>query len=233
MIKYALFENSMTSDPSDRVAVTQINQSLTLEEVFEQMSSRGSTVTRAEALSVFEELCLAIVQLVKAGNSVNTPLFNISPSISGVFDGDDDTFDASRHKVKLRINPGSRLREVERQISVEKVSAERPQPTPLRFYDNTSESQDDVITPGGGARLVGTLLKYDEDDTQQGIFFVNTSTSAATRVNGKLLRNKPGELIFVIPNELVPGAYRMDVRTVMKGTKALRTGALPYELTVA
>src|ERR1044072_4521512 len=111
MLKFSLFENPITLDPKDRTAVTQINQSYTLEEVFEQMSSRGSTVTKAEALSVYEELCLAIEQLVKDGNSVNTPLFNVWSSIVGVFKGDDDNFHPLRHQVKLRITPGTRLRE--------------------------------------------------------------------------------------------------------------------------
>jgi RNase P/RNase MRP subunit POP5 len=122
---------------------------------------------------------------------------------------------------------------MESKIPVEKIRTERPQPVLVHFYDNISESQDEVITPGGGARITGSLLKFDEADVQQGIFFVNVASGEAVRVATKLLRNKPGELIFVAP-ALVTGTYRAEVRAILhKSTKIARIGALPYELTVA
>lgn len=223
----------MTPDPNDRMAVTQVSQSFTLDDVIDQMISRGSTVTKAEALSVYEELSLAIEQLIKNGNSISTPLFTIMPRVVGVFNNDGDSFDSSRHQVKLRINPGIRLREMGSKIPVEKIVTERRQPVLVHFHDNTSESQDEIVTPGGGARITGALLKFDEADVQQGIFFVNVATAEVIRVAGKLLKNKPGELIFVAP-ALVAGTYKIEVRAVASnGGKTIRTGALPYEVTVS
>lgn len=60
-LKFALFENHLTSDPSDYMAVVQYLQSKEQEDVFDLMINRGSTVTKAEALSVFEEYFLAIL----------------------------------------------------------------------------------------------------------------------------------------------------------------------------
>jgi hypothetical protein len=71
-LKFALFGNHLTSDPNDYMAVVQDLKNKTQEDVFNLMISRGSTVTRAEALSVFEEYGNAIGQLVKDGCSVNT-----------------------------------------------------------------------------------------------------------------------------------------------------------------
>jgi len=232
-LNYYLIDNPMTPDPADRMAISVVNQAYTLEDVIDEMISRGSTVTKAEALSVFEELARAIEVLVKDGNSVNTPLFIVSPGVVGVFANDDEGFDHSRHKVKLRIRPGNRLRLMEDNITVEKITMERAQPVLLHFHDNTSESQDEVITPGGGAKIVGSLLKFEENDTQQGIFFVNIGNGAVNRVTGKLLRNKPGELIFLIPSNLPESTYKVEVRTIFKGSKTLRTGTLPYELTLS
>lgn len=50
-LKFALFENNLTSDPNDYMAVVQGLQSKTQEDVIDYMVSRGSTVTKAEALS--------------------------------------------------------------------------------------------------------------------------------------------------------------------------------------
>ncbi|MBO9570654.1 MAG: DUF4469 domain-containing protein [Chitinophagaceae bacterium] len=229
---YALVENHVTPDPNDRSAMALPNQSFTLEDVFDRMTSRGSTVTKAEGLSVMEELTHAIEQLVKDGNSVNTPLFNIQPSIVGVFTSDDDGFDYSRHQVKLRINPGKRLREMESAIPVEKTTLDKKLPLLAHFYDIKTESADVVISAGGGARITGGLLKFDEKDNNQGVFFVNQADGVAARAAGKFLRNKPGELIFIVP-ELVAGTYKVEVRSVFRVGQPLRVGVLPYELTVA
>ena len=231
-LKYSLVDNPMTGGPNDRMAISSVNQGYALEDVIDRMISRGSTVTKAEALSVFEELSLAIELLVKDGNSINTPLFKISPSVVGAFEGDDDSFDPKRHQVKLRINPGGRLRLMEQNISVEKVAPEKRKPVLVHLYDNTAEMKDETLTPGGG-KIIGSMLKYDEADLLQGIFFINVANGTATRVTGKLLRNKPGELIFIIPSNLTAGTYRVEVRTLVNGSKVLRTGALPYELTAS
>ena len=56
-LPYSLFENPMTPDPNDRMAIPSVNQCLTIHDLFAHMVSRGSTVTTAEAHSVYEELC--------------------------------------------------------------------------------------------------------------------------------------------------------------------------------
>lgn len=232
-LKYSLIENPMTPDPNDRMARPFVNRRLTISDVFAHMISRGSTVTTAEALSVYEELCLSVEQLALAGNSIKTSLFNIGPAIKGVFDGDDDSYDPKRHMVRLTMSPGKRLRLIEKKIVLEKVPPRKQQPVPLHFFDNTSETQDQLITPGGAARITGSLLKCEEADSQQGIFFINTGDGVATRVSGKLLSNKRKELIFIIPQHLAAGAYRLEVRSSPNGIKTLRMGTLPYELTIS
>jgi hypothetical protein len=232
-LPYSLYENPMTPDPNDRMAVPSVNQCLTAQDVFTHMVSRGSTVTMAEAHSVYEEFCFSIEQLVLAGNSISTSLFNIAPAIKGVFDGDDDSYDPKRHKVRLIMSPGKRLRLIEEKMVLEKVPPRKQQPVLLHYFDNASETQDQLITPGGAARITGSLLKCEEADSQQGIFFINTADGVTTRVSGKLLSNKRKELIFIIPQHLAAGAYRLEVRSSPNGIKTLRTGALPYGLTIS
>lgn len=196
-------------------------------------TNRGSTVTIAEFRSAFEEITYATEQLLaEGGGSIKTPLFNITVRIVGVFNGDDDIFDPARHQVKIRLTPGTRLREMEKKIKVRKVVVDKPRPILQHVYDNNSESQDEVITSGGGMRIAGSLLKFDEGDPNQGIFFIH-STGTETKVTNQLLRNKPGELIFIVPSGLEAGNYTLEVRSTLKGNKEIRKGAFPEDLTVA
>lgn len=82
----------MTPDSDDYMAVSSNPQSYTIDDVYDNMTREGSTITKAEALAVFEEIVQSIINLVRQGYAVNTPLVNISSGISGVFDSDDDNF---------------------------------------------------------------------------------------------------------------------------------------------
>lgn len=231
-LQYYLIPNHMTPDPDDHMAVSINPVSYTIEDVYDHMTREGSTITTAEALAAFEEVMQGIINLVQQGHSVVTPLANISPSISGVFKSDEDTFDPSRHKVGINVTPGLRLRDTASEIPTEKVASREREPAPIHYYDNASETQDEIVTPDGGARITGSLLKFDETDANQGIFFVNTADGTETRVESSMLRNKPGELIFINPN-LPAGNYRLEVRSLLEGTTQVRSGALSDELSVA
>jgi hypothetical protein len=231
-LQYYLIDNPMTPDPNDRRAVPVITKFYNMDDVLDQMVSRGSTVTRGEALSTMEELFLAFVTLLKDGGAINTPLVRIAPTITGVFTSDDDGFDPTRHVVNLRVTLGERLRGLSEDIPVEKVAATRNVPTPNHFEDTASKTQDDIMTPGKTGKIIGSNLKFEESEMEQGIFFIKTTDGSVTRVSENLARNKPGELIFPIPM-LAPGSYRLEVRAILPGVKNIRTGALPYELVVS
>lgn len=228
-LKFALFENHLTSDPNDYMAVVQDLQSKSQEDVIDLMIGRGSTVTKAEALSVLEEYATAIVQLLKDGYSINTPIFNLSPSIKGVFIGADQSFTPTLHSVKINIAPGIRLREVAPMVSVEKVKGASPQPTPEYLDDLGSGTRNEQLTVGNIAQLKGSRLKFDETDPIQGIFLIDASRGE-TQVK-TIARNKPAQVDFLVP-PLAPGDYQLEIRAVIYKGKELKKGSLPVSLTV-
>lgn len=229
-VQYYLTPNHMTTDPDDFMAVTVLPEVYDLEDVFDHMTRGGSTITKAEALAAFEEISHAIVTLLGRGHGVNTPLVNFKPSIRGRFESDEDRFDPGRHQKLVKPSPGTRLRHMAGDIEVEKIPVREREPAPVHYYDHASEEQDEVITPNDGARLSGSLLKFDMEDEEQGIFFINVDDGEEIKADGTILRNKPGEILFNNP-ELPPGTYRLEVRSNLGSTK-IRTGTLSDELTV-
>jgi len=230
MIKYSLFENRLTPDPDDQVAVVQPISTKSMEEVVDLMISRGSTVTKAEALSVMEELSLAVAQLVKDGHNIVTPLFNISLSIQGKFDNVSDSFDAARHTIRVRVRPGSRLKRVAGLVKVEKVQAILPLPVLQGFKDQTTNTDNDIATPGGIGHITGSALKFDTADAKQGVFFTaanGTVTKAET-----IAHATPTKIIFIVPAGLAVGDYSVSLRALMQGNKEIREGFLVDDVTV-
>lgn len=230
MIKYSLYENHLTPDPDDQMAVVQPISTKSMEDVVDQMISRGSTVTKAEALSVMEEFAVALVQLVKDGHNVVTPLFNVAVSIRGTFVDASDAFDSSRHTVKVRVLPGRRLKEVVSKLKVEKVQGTKPLPVLQAFKDVTSKTESDIVTPGGVGQILGNALKFDAADAAQGVFFTalnGTVTKVETLVDAT-----PTKITFVTPATLTAGEYSLSVRTLLLGTKDVREGYLFDNMTV-
>jgi hypothetical protein len=231
-LNFYLLASPVKSDRRLHRAVILKSRTFYFDDVVDRMVSRGSTITRAEVYAVFEELGLAIESIVKDGDRVVTQLFRIAPFISGAFENEEDNFDPARHEVNLKITPGDRFRETTSEIPVEKIARSRQKPVLAQFKDNASDNLNTTITPGTACTIKGSLLKFDETDPNQGIFLIHTDTKVTRRVMGKLLRNKPAELIFNSPDDLVTGTYGLEVRTLLRRTRDIRYGALPYTLTV-
>jgi len=229
-INYVLFENNLTSDPTDYMAMVQPTGTAELEDVIERIIQQGSTVTRPDIVSVMEDFFTAIENMVLEGMNVNTPSANYKASIKGIFDGQADGFDPSRHQIKAVVGPGKRYRKaIKDRAQAVKQEAVRPRPNPLEYTDINSGERNSVLTPGGMGQLVGHRLKFDPADPNQGAFFVAPGGELRVQVVG---RNKPGELMFMVP--ALPAAdYTLEVRATVHGSEDVRTGALEATLTVA
>ena len=230
-LQYHLISNHINSKSNDYMAVSTNSTSYTLEDLFERMTRQGSGITKAEAMAVFEEITECMVRVLEEGNAITTPLININSSVRGVFADQEDTFDSDKHSVSINISTGTRLKDVGSDITPKKIESRGRIPEPLQFIDHGSSTKNEYVTAGGGARITGSLLKFDPDEPAQGIFFIDTDSGQEYRVQPPLLRNKPSELICMIPT-LPPGKYRLEVRSIVFNTTKLRTGQLSSPLVV-
>ncbi len=230
-INYVLLENNLTSDPNDYMAAVQATRTAEMDDIIARIIQQGSTVVKADIVSVLEDYYTAIENMVLEGMNVNTPLANFGASIKGVFNGPADGYDPSRHQIVATTSPGKRFRRAIRErAQAVKGEALKPRPNPVEYTDVNSGTANSVLTPGGMGRLVGHRLKFDPADAAQGVFFI-AEDGSATRV-AVVGRNKPGELMFVIP-ALAAGEYTLEVRAKVYGGEDVRAGALDATLTVA
>jgi hypothetical protein len=229
-IVYNLRENKLTPEEGDYMAHVLSTRQVDLEEVISRMIERGSTVTKADILSVMEDFQGALESMLSEGVNVNTPFANFSSSIRGVFDGATDSYDQTRHQIMSILQPGKRIRAFYRSgISTQKEEAQTKEPNPVDYIDNNSGERNSVITPGGMATLIGNRLSYDPEDAQQGVFYVNGDGS---EIRVEIIgQNKPSQLMFVTPASLASGDYELEIRN--KPGNSIRVGRLIHELSVA
>ena len=235
MLKYSLRENLLTPAPDDYMAQATDVRSYTLDEIIDLMMEKGTTLTRADVAATLQVYGEVVSAIIKDGSAVNTPLMNTSMSISGVFDGANDSFDKKRHTVNLNITAGTLLRDAAAKVKCEKTEGASTDPYITEVTDIVTGTANTTLTKGGVVQLVGARLKFDAKDAAQGIFFV-PETGEAVRA-AVIAENKPARLMAIIPADLAAGTYYIEVRTKIdmggKKLKTHKTGRFNKPLTCA
>jgi hypothetical protein len=230
-IQFVIHQSKLPSLNKAHVARVRPLHSADLDAIVKRMSRVSSTVSKADIYSVLEDYYSTIEDMVLEGWSVNTPHVDYRTSIQGTFEGKEDGFDSSRHRIVARVSPGKRLRKVvSTEAQAEKGEALKLSPNPEAYIDVKAGTRNSTLTPGGMGRLLGRRLRLDLADEKQGVFFV-AADGEATRLE-ELGKNNPGELFFVVP-PLAAGLYELQVRASANGNGDVRTGVLEEKLTVA
>lgn len=231
-IKYYLQPNPITPDPNDQSARVISNQVHDINSIIFEILRRGSTVTEADANAVLKLFFEVVTDEVAEGNSVNLPLVNIRPGISGVFTNLTDSFDSSRHIKKANVTAGVLLTQKLAAAKVEKVVQATAAPALIQFLDVNTQNTNSILTPGGIGQIVGEELKFNPDAAAEGIYFL-ASDGTATKVDIVASRTE-GKLVFSIPTSLTAGSYVLEVRKGYGTTNLVtRSGSLQDALQVS
>lgn len=235
MLKYSLRENLLTPEPDDCMAQVQDVRSYSHDEIIDLMTRRGTTLTKADVSAALQVYAEVIAELTADGNAVNTPLFNTAFSITGVFNGMNDSFDRTRHAVKLNVSAGSALREAVKSVRTERTVGSNTDPLITEVMDVVSSSVNDTLTAGGVLRLNGSRLKFDATDDAQGVFLV-PEAGAPVRCT-VVAENKPARVMVMIPADIATGTYYAELRTKIlsnsQAGKNLKTGRFSKPLALS
>ena len=230
-IKYALRENLLTADPDDCMAQVVDARSYSQEDIAQEMIKRGSSLTAAD-IAAYQKLEAEVyADIIANGGNVNTPLISTSFSITGVFTNQTDSFDKSRHAIKLNVNAGSALREAAGKASAQKVEAASTDPYITSVTDKVT-GDSATIKAGSVMELTGARLKFDATDSEQGVFLLTSSGEIRCST---VIENKPARLLVLLPADIAAGEFSVEVRTRRtadsKTVKTLKKGGFGKVLT--
>ena len=184
-----------------------------------------TTLTRADVaatLQVYGEVCSS---LIKDGSAVNTPLFNTALTIAGVFNGANDAFDKKRHTVNLNINAGTALKTAVGKVKTIKTETASTDPYITSVLDKLNGSSDEVKI-GFVMEIIGSRLKFDPKDDEQGVFAVSGTKTVRC---ASVVENKPARIIVLLDASVPAGDFTLEVRTKLssdgsKKSKTLKKG---------
>jgi len=231
MVKYALKENTLGEDSKGCIAIVSALGVASLDDIIGHMISEGTGLTRPQAMAYFEKLSQSVEYFINLGFTVSTPLFRSRTSISGTFANKYDSFDPKRHQVNIRTISGVRLNNLEKGLPVVKTKLNRLFPSPEILTDASTETDNSKITAGGVAILRGSLLKFNPQDSQQGIFFTAADNPAEEIRAANYATIRSNEVNFQIP-ALEPKDYILSVKSTYYSWSSLRKGEMEYILSV-
>lgn len=229
-IKFSVQPNPVAPGPNDQSARVSTNATLTEEDIIKECLRRGTTLTEPDLRATLTLLFTVITDKVADGNSVVTRLANIRPSITGAFNSATDTFDSARHTKRATLSAGTMLYDKMQQAKVEKISVGIPSPDLLQFLNVKSGTTNDLLTPGSIGQLVGSELKFNPANAEEGIYLTH-ETGTETKVTELAIRTEK-KLLFTIPAALATGGYRIEVRKGYGKTATIRTGLLHEQLQI-
>ena len=232
MLKYSLYDNPITPDPTDFMAVVQDSEKVTVEELIKDVTVPGSILKETECVAVFHAILKALGKKLHEGKGFASEYLVLDHSIKGVFTSEDDTVDPNRHQVSVNVRLGSTLREMTKTVPTTKIKASVPVPVLERVYDHWTQTTNDQLTSRSSVDLVGEFLKIgDLEAADQGIYLID-SKGVETKVD-RVSLNTPKKLVFSVPENLKKGNYGLEIRTKLKNTSKVRRGRLNETLVVA
>ena len=222
MLEYTLEENQLTEEAGDYRAQVINVTSYTSGELADRIMKIGAGLTRSDVASVLEAAKQVIADIIAEGGAVHFELFNAFPSIQGVFTSPDESFDPSKHKIRINLHPGTALRSALAGVKVKKVAAVLTGTLITSVLDVKSGSVNDRLTPGRDIKIAGAKLKIAGDDPSVGLYFVPAAGSPVKVDPTDIVINNPAELIAVIP-ALTAGTYQVRIVTQYSSGKNLKT----------
>ena len=213
-IKAYLYDNLLTPDPNDFVARVSSERSLSVADICHSAATRGGADVSDAAMSHAVELFLKeMAYRLCDGFAVNTGYFTAMPVVRGVFLNPNETFDPQRHTLQFQFTQGELMRREIEDVEVEIMGVAESGLYIGQVEDMKSRTVNEVLTPGFNLRVTGTKLRVVGDKPGVGIFFRETATNTATKVDeGDIVINNPSELMIIIP-ALPAGTYQLEVTT--------------------
>ena len=229
MIEYVLEANKLTGEPKKYRAQVTNSKSCTFEDIAKHLIKHNVGLSPTAIYGLWEGIKSAVEEFISDGNSINTELFHAHISVKGVFNGLDDGFDGTRHKIRLNLSPGSLLSAIPGTLKVKKVNS-AVKSVIRSVTDIKTGSVNSCLTPGKNVRIKGYRIKINGNDPSCGLYFVPAKGSDdPVKVEpSEFVVNNPSEIIAVIP-KLCKGAW--NLRLVSQYSHGTSYSKTPHSLT--
>lgn len=217
-IKYTIQENQLTTPTSFKGRAIQYSN-LNLDTIIQDVLNQGSTVTEPDILAVIKDIIKACMRGVLNGSRVDIEgLIQLYPTMEGVFTSVTDSFDPNRHKLNISVKVSEKfMEEFRSKVIVEKDQIPSRTPTIYEVIDTNPGNVNSTLTQNKMINILGEFLKFNSDQADEGLYFINDTTPAETKQpDSDINVATDGKIIFIPTVTGVTGdTCHLELRTRM------------------
>lgn len=221
-LKGWLTDNSVTSDPKDRILVLDPAGNVELEDIYKEMLSEDTGLRRETIIHVVTLFLRVVARFLMNGYNVNTGLFHAVPRFTGIIEK--GTWNPLKNAIYVSFIQDKILREEIAQTEVV-IQGEKADVMFISSVEDRSNGlTDGSMTPGRNFAVYGAYLRVIGNDAAVGITLRNTANDQVVTITEDMYgTNDPSKLMFIVPADLTDGNYELTITTqYMKSNTALR-----------
>jgi len=221
-IKAVLHPNKLKNNEGTYKAQIIPHQTVNVEDICSLINSSDNAGDKSQLDAWKINLFLKqMVNLLANGYIVNTGYFTARVNIKGSFRSKGEKFNPDKHSVTFKFTQGHISREMLQDIHVEIESNNSANSGIDQVRDTTSNSLNELLTPGRNLEIKGTKLKLIGNPSEIGLYFINQQTGEQTKVpEVDIVINENNHLLIMTP-DLVPGTYHIMHVTQYAGNSVL------------
>lgn len=210
-----LYKNNLTSTDNLYYARPAADRTLSISDVAELAVTRGDATTdAAQMITAVQEWLNEAVYDLMDGFCINNGYEMWYLSMEGNFNGTTDTYDSTRHKLKVVCVPLDKIRDELENVVVNVVGLADTEPKITQVTDLSNGNVNTTLTPGTNLCIEGSRIKVTGDDASCGVYLTNADDGTQTQLTGySIPRNEPTQLWILVPADLASGSYTVSVTT--------------------
>lgn len=220
-----LHQNSMKGLEGKYTGIVSYNGSVSNDDIAEEIAA-DRTDLRPETVKLVLDAADAVKsKLVRQGFVIVDGMGEYRATVSGVFNGEKAAYDSDLHSLGVAYIPSADLRSGLAQVQVET----RPGTNGTivnAVFDVMSQTQNNLLTPGGPLYIYGTQLRIIGNNETNGVYFVGAD-GAQHRVS-TIGNNTLSTLMIVVP-QLSAGQYTLKIITQCGAQGHVKKSVNTYE----
>lgn len=214
VVAVELYDLPLTQSTGDRYGKVISPSTISEDDLIQLAVERRTDLNPSTLRASLEILSRLAEEKILEGCSVTFGLSHYSTVVNGLFEGDDDRWDADRHSLGLRITPKATLRDQLPTVEVKILGPATTGPVINTITDHASGTVNQQLTPGGVVNIDGKRLKIVGDAPEVGLSLINTTTSDELLLApGTIFQNTRSQLGILLPTGISPGTYNFKVST--------------------
>jgi len=235
-INVKLYPNYLPKGGGPYIARTDNERVLSMEDVCTALENRGGFAgDKGLLLKHVQKYYDEVVYQLCDGYAVNSGYYTLYPNIGGTFFSPKEVRDHKKHPLGFRFREGAVLKQLAKLVEVNVDGFADTNGFIYQLTDVDTDTTNNSLTEGGDFVINGDKIKITEDDAECGVYFELTDEPGTrVKVEKRLSRNTPSQLIGRVPMLITPKSYRVVIVTRYAGSSTIlkepRTIVSAFEL---